>query len=78
MRSFNLNLLYFNCRELLNKDRLYLLEKEVDKIKWDIIVLTEVRRLGGRDEKKNGNYFYYFGCTKGYRGGGEFLLKKTL
>ncbi len=61
MRSFNLNLLYFNCRRLANEDRLYLLEKEVDEIKWDIIRLAEVRRLEvmrKTDKKKIYKRFY--------------------
>ncbi len=72
-----LKILYYNCRGLANDDRLYLFEREVEKIRWDIIGISEVRRMGEKLlERKTGNYFYYYGTTKGYRGIGFYISKK--
>ena len=46
----------------------------MEKVKWDIVGISEVRREGEKMERKtNGNYFYYFGETRGHRGTGFFI-----
>ncbi len=48
---------------------MYLFEKQLEKIKWDIVGLAEIRREGESLTKRhNGNEFYYYRETKGYRG----------
>ena len=66
-----LQVLHFNSRGLADSTRLYKFEKELRKLKWDVIGILETRREGEKlIKRKNGNYFYYFGKTKGYRGTG--------
>ncbi len=77
-KSNKLEILHFNCRGLASEERIYELEKALDKIRWDIIGLLEVRREGEKLIRRfNNNYFYYFGSTKGYRGMG-FYVNKSL
>ncbi|MBP1527199.1 MAG: hypothetical protein H9Q66_04685 [Spiroplasma ixodetis] len=59
---------------MANEERLYEFEEALRDIKWDIIGLAEVRRKGeGLIRRKNGNYLYYFGETKGYKGIGFYI-----
>lgn len=49
-------------------------ENAIRDIKWDIIVLLEMRKRGENlVKRKNGNYLYYYGETKGYRGIGFYI-----
>ncbi len=74
-----LDLLYYNCRGVSGEDRLQVLENETKKIKWDIIGLAEVRRLGEKlIQGKNRNFFYYFGETRGFRGVVFYINKKVM
>ena len=78
-----LQVLHFNSRGFADNTRLYEFEKELGKLKWDIIGISETRREGEKlIKRKNGNYFYYFGETKGYRGTGFYIrsniMKKVL
>lgn len=72
-----LDILYYNCRGLANEARVYEFEKAVEKLRWDIIGLAETRISGEKlVRKKNGNLFYFYGETKGYRGVGFFVKQK--
>ena len=72
-----LEILFYNCRGLANEERLCEMENAIEKVRWDIIGLSEVRRKGeGLIKRRNGNYFYYFGETKGYRGIGFYIKNK--
>ncbi len=56
-----MELLYYNCRGLSNKECLYEFETTLDKIKWDIVDISEEKTGGGIDKIKNGNYFLFWG-----------------
>lgn len=72
-----LKILHFNCKGFVNVDRLYELGKASDKIEWDLIGLSEVRKRGeGLIKRKNRNLFYYYGEIKVYRGIGFYIKKK--
>jgi len=76
---YNLDICHFNCRGLANEPRIYELEQALSKIKFDIVGLSEVRKLGeGLYRRRNGNYFYYYGKTKGYRGVGFYINKELM
>lgn len=46
----------------------------MQKVRWDIVGLAEVRRKGNElIQRKNGNYLYYSGETKGYKGVGFYI-----
>ncbi len=78
VNAFKANILYYNCRGLASLERRHLLDQQIQKIKWDIIGLSEIRTVGEKlIRKKNGDYFYCFGETKGYRGVG-FLIKSNI
>ncbi len=73
-RVTKINILHFNCRGLATEERLYQFEKNLENVKWDIVGLGEVRRKGEKlMTRKNGNYWYYFGESKGYRGIGFYI-----
>ncbi len=67
-RKEKMEILHFNCRGWNNEERMYEFEKSVEKIKYDIIGLSEIRKLGENlIQRRNGNYFYYYGNTKDIR-----------
>lgn len=66
-----------NCLTLRTQERLTELELALSKIKWDIIGLSEVRRLGESIEDRKEYVLYYKGETKGSYGVG-FMIKKRL
>lgn len=69
-----LKILHFNCRGLTSEERLWEFENELNKIKWEIVGLAEVRKKGEElVKRKNGNYFYYFGETAGQKGVGWYI-----
>ena len=73
------NLLTYNCRTLLGEAKLEELNTELDYINWDIIGLSEVRRLGENTIKlKNGHIFYHKGDEQTRYGGVGFLIHKKL
>ncbi len=48
----------------------------MEKIRWDILGLAEVRKKGEKlIIRKNGNLFYYYRETKGFRGIGFYLAR---
>ncbi|GBP90909.1 hypothetical protein EVAR_95573_1 [Eumeta japonica] len=57
--------------------RLEELEKALTSIKWDVIGLCEVRRLGEEIREYSEYIFYFYGKTQGRYGVG-FLVKKYL
>jgi len=74
-----INLCHLNCRGLANEPRLQELEHALTKINYDILGLSEVRKMGeGLIKRSNGNYFYYYGTTKGYRGVGFYIKKEIM
>jgi len=59
---------------MAGEERLSELENALKEINWEIVGLSEVRREGERlIRRKNGNYFYYYRVTKGYRGVGFYV-----
>lgn len=75
--NVGMNIHYYNCRGMAGEDRLIEFENALQKIKWDVVGLSEVRREGENlVRRKNGNYFHYFGETKGQKGIG-FYIKET-
>jgi len=76
-RTTTLHLATYNCRSLKSEDRLLELLTEAEKIKWDIIGLSEVRRKSeDMITLKDGNVFYYRGTKDGRLGGVGFLINK--
>lgn len=68
-KLININMCHFNCQGLASEERLVELENALEREKIDILGLTEVRRNSEQlIQHKNGNIFYYYGSTKGYRG----------
>lgn len=69
-----MSILHYNCGGMANEERVEEFENALKDIKWDIIGLAEVRREGeSLVKRKNGNYMYYYGETKGYRGVGFYV-----
>jgi endonuclease/exonuclease/phosphatase family metal-dependent hydrolase len=66
-----------NTRTLRTQERLAELEQALQKIKWDILGLSEVRRLGEEIQEYQDFILYYRGETKGLHGVG-FMVKKHL
>lgn len=59
--QLNLNICSMNVRTLKSEDRLIELEEALKHINWDILGLSEVRRLGEEVmERENGGIFYHF------------------
>ena len=76
--NLDLEVLYYNARGLANKQRLIEFELVLQKVRWDIVGLSEVRRKGNELIcRKNGNYFYFHGETKGYKGV-RFYIKESV
>ncbi|CAH2099838.1 unnamed protein product [Euphydryas editha] len=66
-----------NVRTLRLDYRLEELEEAITPIKWDVIGLCEVRRIGEEIREYNEYIFYFYGKTQGMYGMG-FLVKKHL
>ncbi|CAH0716463.1 unnamed protein product, partial [Brenthis ino] len=66
-----------NCLTLRTEERLTELELALSNIKWDVLGLSEVRRLGESIEDRKEYILYYKGETKGNYGVG-FMIKKHL
>ncbi len=64
-----LNILHLNCQGLAGEDRLSELENACRNIKFDVIGMSEVKRRGeALIQRENGNLFFYFEDTPGFRG----------
>jgi len=75
----NLTIGTYNTRSLLGDDRLHELEIELDRINWDILGMSEVRRRGENLEQlKNGNIMYTRENDNNSQGGVGILIKKDL
>lgn len=66
-----------NVRTLMSDNRLQELEEAITPIKWDVIGLCEVRRIGEEIREYEKYIFYSYGKQKGIYGMG-FLVKKYL
>ena len=76
-RTTTLQLATYNCRSLKSEDRLLELLSEAEKIKWDVIGLSEVRRKSeDLMTLREGHLFYYSGTKDGRLGGVGFLINK--
>ncbi|KAL0841626.1 hypothetical protein ABMA28_015281 [Loxostege sticticalis] len=64
-----------NTRTLSTEDRLEELRQALTNLKWDIIGLSEVRRMGDEIREYEDFIFYYHGEKKGMYGVG-FIIKK--
>lgn len=74
----DLKIIHYNCQGIANEERVYEFERELGKIKWDIIGISETRRCGEELTKRNnGNWLFSYGETKGHRGVG-FYVKNSL
>ncbi len=74
----NLKIITFNCRGLASKKRMYEFEQTCNKINYDIIGLSEIRKNGEKFwVNTEGNYCHYFEQTTGYRGTGFYIHKST-
>lgn len=76
-REQGLKICTFNVRSLSTKERTLELNNAIDKIKWDIIGLAEVKKTGYTIEEHKEYIFCYIGETRGLHGVG-FLIKKSL
>lgn len=67
----------YNIRTLLSEERMIELEEELQKIKWDVIGLSEVRRRGENQVTlRSGNLFHYKGLEDKSEGGVGFIVHK--
>ena len=74
-----LNIATYNIQSLSSDDRLYELETELNKIKWDIVGLCEVRRPGEElMTLQSGNTLYYREGPRPGVGGIGFIVNKNL
>jgi exonuclease III len=77
-RSINqLHILTYNVRTLMSYDRIIELEKTLTNIKYDIIGISEVRRLGNTIEEYENFILCSTGQTQGRHGVG-FIIQKYL
>lgn len=72
-----LHIATLNVLTLRTDERLEELENALQNIKWDILGLSEIRRLGDTIQEHRDYIFYYKGETKGLYGVG-FIVKKDL
>ncbi len=71
----NLKILHFNCQELAGEGGLLEVESVLEKIKWDIVGISEPRREGEKlTVRSNGNLLYHYDQTKGHRRGGGWAF----
>lgn len=66
-----------NTRTLRTEESLTELEQALEEIKWDIIGISEMRRVGEAIEERENFIMYYKGETAGHRGVG-FIIKPYL
>ncbi len=79
LKKDDLLICHFNCQGLASEERLVELETALTERQIDIIGISEIKRKGEQIiQRKNGNMFYYFGSTKGYRGVGFYINKRIL
>lgn len=66
-----------NTRTLRTSESLHELELAIENLKWDILGISEMRRIGEGIEERNNYIMYYKGEIAGHRGVG-FLVKTKL
>ncbi|KAJ8709252.1 hypothetical protein PYW07_009078 [Mythimna separata] len=66
-----------NTRTLRTEESLHELELAIENLKWDILGISEMRRIGEGIEERNSYIMYFKGETAGHRGVG-FLVKSKL
>lgn len=78
-KTRKLSVITYNARTLLAEENLIELQTELQKIKWDVVGLGEVRRRGeGLVTLKSGHSFYYAGEEDKSEGGVGFIINKRL
>lgn len=77
MKHNDIHIATLNCRTLGTTEKLQELELALNEIKWDIIGISEVRRLGERIEDHGKYVVHHIGETPGLYGVG-FMIKKNL
>ncbi|MCJ3109066.1 hypothetical protein LN026_27560, partial [Klebsiella pneumoniae] len=78
-RHWNLTLATFNARTLSSEGSLEVLFEELAGIKWDVLGLSEVRRMGEAFTLlKNGHILCYRGLEDKRELGVGFLVNKTI
>lgn len=76
-KNTKLEIIHFNCQGLASEGRVLELENTLNNQKFDILGLSEIRRERESIVKRNnGNFCFYYGKTKGYRGGGFLYTQK--
>ncbi|KAF2896813.1 hypothetical protein ILUMI_09361 [Ignelater luminosus] len=72
-----LNICTINVRTLKYDEYVMEMEKAIEKFKWDVIGMCEVRRMGEEIyERKTGHILYSMGVVKGTAGVGFWINKK--
>lgn len=72
-----LHIATYNTRTLASDEQILELEKELERIKWDIVGISETRRKGENQlTLKSGNLFYHAGEESSLRGVGFLIHKK--
>lgn len=66
-----------NTRTLRTDESLQELEKALEDVKWDILGISELRRLGEKIEERTGYILFHKGEIAGH-GGVGFLIKKSM
>lgn len=78
-RIVKLNIGTYNIRSMNKDEKIYELEEELSKIKWDIIGLAETRRKGeSRIHLRSGNLLYCKGNEDNSNFGIGFIINKRL
>lgn len=75
-RTKVLKIATLNTLTLRTEESLHELEKALEDIKWDILGLCEIRRLGEKIEERADYIFFHKGEIPGQRGVG-FLIKRS-
>lgn len=69
----------YNIQSMAKDEKLFELEEELTKIKWDIVGLSEIKRRGEQClDLNSGNRLYYTGNENETYGGVGFLIRKNL
>ncbi|KAI8430992.1 hypothetical protein MSG28_001085 [Choristoneura fumiferana] len=76
-RNRILNIATLNTRTLRTEESLHELEKALEDIKWDILGISEMRRLGEKIEERTDYLLFHKGEIAGQRGVG-FIIKKSM
>ena len=69
----------YNARTLSSDEKIHELQEELDKIKWDVVGISEVRRLGENKiqlHKSDHTYYWKGGDTR--NNGVGFIIHKNL